>query len=118
MSNVVEFPVTGTPPGADAYTAVLRDSGREITEAVAAIADGRRSDLIADDDRSRLVVAMTLLAAGLPLQLVASQGTSLRAALDGLIQYRAVELYLLQNGLRIDQFHALRERLHDRGDAA
>ena len=118
MSNVVAFPLAGAHDAAEAYAAILRDRGREITDAVAAIAEGHRTDLIADDDRSRLVIAMTLLAAGLPLHLVASQGTSLRAALDELVEHRAVELFLLQNGLRVDQFHALRERLHDRGDAA
>jgi len=96
------------------YERLLRTRGEQLVTDVARIAEasGRGLDVDGgDDDRTRLVIALTLLAAGVPLDVVAERGGPLRSALAVLGEYSGVERYLLVHGLRVEHFHALRERL-------
>lgn len=96
------------------YASLIREHGHELTAVVAAIAEGAQPDLdlySTDNDRTRLVIVLTLLAAGLPTDVVTSPDDSLRASLGVLDEFSGVENYLLLHGLTVDHFSSLRERL-------
>lgn len=103
--------VTEAPSRIRAYETMIRSRGAELAAAVTAIAEEEGPAPMADDDQSRLTIALTLLAAGLSIEVVATPDAALRRALDVLHEYNGVEFYLLRNGVAVEHFHALRERL-------
>ena len=115
MPNTMQRP-TIADPRERAYSSLIRNAGPELAAIVAAIAEDAHPDLdfhSADSDRTRLVIALTLLAAGMPVEVVSSPDDSLRSALRVLDEFSGVECYLLRHGLTVDHFDVLRERLGD-----
>jgi len=115
MPNTIQRPAAADPRER-AYASLLRHHGPGLAAVVAAIAEDAHPDLdfySADSDRTRLIIALTLLAAGLPAEVVASPDESLRSALRVLDEFSGVECYLLRHGLTVEHFHVLRERLGD-----
>ncbi|TFC04528.1 hypothetical protein E3O42_05100 [Cryobacterium adonitolivorans] len=110
-------PVTQRGQG---YTDLVAHGGRELTGAVAVLAEGD-GPLVAHgpdgEHPAGLVLALTLLAAGLPhheavaAALVAEpQPAALLEALAAIDALGGTEPYLLRHGLTVSHFHALRER--------
>ena len=112
-----------TNPATDreqAYADLVAQRGRELAAAVAVIADGDGPLFVHGADGEHptgLVLALALLAAGLPADeaVAAAQAADAdpAALLDALAAIGALggpEAYLLRHGLTVSQFHALRER--------
>lgn len=126
------------PPATDrerAYADLVAHRGRELTSAVAVLAEADGPLVVHgpdDEHPTGLVLALALLAAGLPHDdAVAaaapadsiSEGSEPTALLDALAAINALggpEPYLLRHGLTVSHFLALRERFagDDAGFAA
>ncbi|WP_104167262.1 hypothetical protein [Cryobacterium sp. N22] len=102
------------------YTDLVAHGGRELTEAVAVLAAGD-GPLVAHgpggEHPAGLVLALTLLAAGLPHDeavaaalLAEPRPAALHEALAAIDALGGTEPYLLRHGLTVSHFHALRER--------
>ena len=102
------------------YTDLVAHRGRELTEAVAVLAAGD-GPLVAHgpggEHPAGLVLALTLLAAGLPHDeavaaalLAEPQPAALLEALAAIDALGGAEPYLLRHGMTVSHFHALRER--------
>ena len=102
------------------YTDLVAHGGRELTAAVAVLADGDGPLVVhgpGGEHPAGLVLALTLLAAGVPhdeafaAALTAEpQPGALRAGLAAVDALGGAEPYLLRHGLTVSHFHALRER--------
>ena len=102
------------------YTDLVAHRGRELTEAVAVLAAGD-GPLVAHgpggEHPAGLVLALTLLAAGLPHDeavaaalLAEPHPAALQEALAAIDALGGTEPYLLRHGLTVSDFLALRER--------
>lgn len=110
-------PTTDQAPG---YTELVDRRGRDLAGAVAVIAEADGPLLVhgaADEHHTALVLALALLAAGLPpAEALAaalpaeSHPAALRVALARIATNGGTEAYLLRHGLTVSHFHALRER--------
>jgi len=102
------------------YADLVRHRGRELTEAVAAIAEDDGALVVhapGEEHSAGLVLALALLAAGLPHDeaVVAAlpaepHPASLLHALQTIGGLGGTEPYLLRHGLTVSQFHLLRDR--------
>jgi hypothetical protein len=103
-----------------AYDVLLAQRGHELAGAVAVIAEAD-GPLIAHgpagEHPTGLVLALALLAAGLPADEAVAAAViadpdpaALRDALIAIDSVGGPEAYLLRNGLTVSHFHSLRER--------
>ena len=102
------------------YADLVAQRGRDLAGAVAVIAEEDGPLLVhgtANEHRTGLVLALALLAAGLPHDdaLAAAlpaepHPEALRAALAAIAGHGGTEAFLLRHGLTVSHFHALRER--------
>jgi hypothetical protein len=112
-----------TDPATDqdqGYDALVAQRGRDLAAAVAVIAEADGPLIVhgpAGVHPAGLVLALALLAAGLPHdEAVAAAATAdpdpaaLRDALASIDGQGGPEAYLLRNGLTVSHFHLLRER--------
>lgn len=105
---------------AQGYADLVRLHGRELAGAVAVIAEADGPLFVhgADGEHTTgLVLALALLAAGLPHDEALAAAlpaephpAALRDALAAIAGHGGTEAYLLRHGLTVSQFHALRER--------
>ena len=102
------------------YTHLIAHGGRELSEAVAVFAAGD-GPLVAHgpggEHPAGLVLALALLAAGLPHDEAVAAAlpaephpAALHEALAAIDALGGTEPYLLRHGLTVSHFHALRER--------
>jgi len=102
------------------YSDLVSQHGAELAAAVAVLAEAEGPLLVhgpADDHQTGLVLALALLAAGLPHDEALAAAlpaephpTALRDALAAIGGLGGTEPYLLRHGLTVSHFLALRER--------
>jgi hypothetical protein len=110
-------PVTQREQG---YADLVARRGRELTSAVAVLAEGDGPLVVHGPDGEHpagLVLALTLLAAGLTHDEAVAAAlpaephpNALQEALAAINAVGGAEPYLLRHGLTVSHFHALRER--------
>jgi len=120
IHNPVGLPAdstAGTVP--DLFGMLVLTQGHQLTAAVAAIADADGPILLRSrpgEPTATLVAALTLLAAGASVHSVVEDSdgdpaSGIAHALWVLDRFNGVECYLLRNGLTIEHFYSLRDRL-------